>query len=72
MPRKNKWSIPFVLLFLALAINSGLEGGLTLAMALSGAILIILGQKTVFGDKQSSVIAETIYCFVSEVIEFRV
>ena len=43
MPRKNKWSIPFVLLFLALAINSGLEGGLTLAMALSGAILIILG-----------------------------
>jgi hypothetical protein len=52
MASKNKWSIPFVLLFLALAINIGIHGGLALALSLSGAILIIAGQKTVFGDRK--------------------
>ena len=52
---KNKWSVGFVLLFLALAItigiNKGSDGLLALALSLFGAILIILGQKTVFGDR---------------------
>lgn len=48
---KNKFSIGFVLLFLALAINIGIHGGLALALSLPGAFLIILGQKTVFGDR---------------------
>jgi hypothetical protein len=48
---KNKWSVGFVLLFLALAINIGIKGGIALALSLPGAILIILGQKTVFGDR---------------------
>ena len=52
MARKNKWSIPFVILFLALAINVGIHGGVALALGLSGAILIIMGQKTVFGDRK--------------------
>jgi hypothetical protein len=49
---KARWSIPFVLLFAALAINIGMHGGLALVLALSGAILIIVGQKTVFGDRK--------------------
>jgi len=52
MARKNKWSLPFVILFLALAINVGIHGGVALALGLSGAILIIAGQKTVFGDRK--------------------
>ena len=52
MYRKNKWSIPFVLMFLALAINVGLYGGVSLALALPGAILIIAGQKIIFGDRK--------------------
>ena len=52
MYRKNKWSIPFVLLFIALAINVGLYGGVALALALPGAMLIIAGQKIVFGDRK--------------------
>jgi hypothetical protein len=52
MASKNKWSIPFVLLFLALAINIGIHGGLALALSLPGAILVIVGQKTVFGDRK--------------------
>ena len=53
MYRKNKWSIPFVILFLALAINIGLYGGVALGLALPGALLIIAGQKIVFGDRKS-------------------
>jgi hypothetical protein len=52
---KMRWSIPFVLLFAALAINIGTihdTGGLALGLSLPGAILIILGQKTVFGDRK--------------------
>jgi hypothetical protein len=52
MARKNKWSLPFVLLFLALAINIGMSGMVALALALPGAILIIAGQKIVFGDRK--------------------
>ena len=52
MARKNKWSLPFVILFLALAINVGIHGGVALALGLAGAILIIAGQKTVFGDRK--------------------
>jgi len=50
---KMKFSIPFVLLFLALAINIGSRWNwLALAFALPGAMLIVLGQKTVFGDRK--------------------
>ena len=52
MDRKNKWSIPFVFLFFSLAINIGLHGGLPLVLSLSGAILIIAGQKIIFGDRK--------------------
>lgn len=52
MERKNKWSIPFVLLFISLAINIGLYGGLPLALAFPGALLIIAGQKIIFGDRK--------------------
>ena len=51
MAGKNRWSVVFVLLFLALAINIGIKGGLALALSLPGAFLIILGQKTIFGDR---------------------
>merc|ERR1719351_386990 len=65
MARKNKWSLPFVILFLALAINVGIHGGVALALGLAGAILIIAGQK-----KQSLVIVkeETILCKTTEKI----
>lgn len=52
MAGKTRWSIPFVLLFLALAAELGHTGGLRLALSLPGAILIIAGQKTVFGDRK--------------------
>jgi len=52
MAGKTKYSIPFVLLFMALAINIGWHGGVALALSLPGAVLIILGQKTVFGDRK--------------------
>lgn len=52
MDRKNKWSIPFVLLFFSLAINIGLYGGVSLALAIPGAVLIIAGQKIIFGDRK--------------------
>ena len=51
MAGKNRWSIPFVLLFLALAIEIGLGVGGLAWFALAGAFLIVLGQKTVFGDR---------------------
>jgi hypothetical protein len=49
---KNFWSVPFVLLFLALAVELGYPGGIRLGLSLPGAILIIAGQKTVFGDRK--------------------
>jgi hypothetical protein len=50
---KKFWSVFFVLLFMALAIEVGHTGGITkLALSLAGAILVILGQKTVFGDRK--------------------
>ena len=48
---KTKFSIPFVLLFFALAIELGWSGGVSW-LAVPGAFLIILGQKTVFGDRK--------------------
>lgn len=48
---KTQWSIPFVLLFLALAIEVG-QGNGKLVWSVPGAILIVLGQKTVFGDRK--------------------
>ena len=53
MDGKNKFSLPFVVLFLALALNIGSHWGWrTLALSLPGAVLIILGQKTVFGARK--------------------
>ena len=53
MDGKNKFSLPFVVLFLALALNiSSHWGWRTLALSLPGAVLIILGQKTVFGARK--------------------
>lgn len=52
---KQRWSIPFVFLFLALAAELGYftsGGNGRLWLSLPGAILIILGQKTVFGDRK--------------------
>jgi len=50
---KNKFSIPFVLLFIALAINIGSSWGWrAIALSVPGAMLIILGQKTVFGARK--------------------
>lgn len=52
MDRKNKWSIGFVLLFLSLAFNMGYTSRQVLALALPGTMMVILGQKTVFGDRK--------------------
>jgi len=53
MAGKNKFSVPFVLLFLALAINVGSSWGWrNLDLSLPGALLIIVGQKTVFGHRK--------------------
>ena len=53
MAGKNKFSIPFVILFLALAIIVGTRiNWYALILSLSGAILIVLGQKTVFGARK--------------------
>ena len=53
MKGKQRYSMPFVVLFLALAINIGSHWGWrALGLSLPGAILIILGQKTVFGDRR--------------------
>lgn len=53
MDGKNKFSLPFVVLFMALAINIGSHWGWkALFLSLPGAILIILGQKTVFGARK--------------------
>jgi len=50
---KKMWSLPFVLLFIALAINTGTRWGWRgIFFAVPGAILIILGQKTVFGARK--------------------
>ena len=49
--QKNKRSFPFVGSFMALAINIGLKSSLARSLAIPGTILIILGQKTVFGDR---------------------
>lgn len=50
--RKNRLSVVFLLLFVALAVNIGFSGGLPLYLAVPGALLVILGQKTVFGDRK--------------------
>ena len=53
MDGKNKFSLPFVVLFLALALNIGSHWGWrALGLSLPGAILIVLGQKTVFGARK--------------------
>ena len=53
MAGKSKFSKPFVLLFVSLAINIGYSAGwFGLALSLPGAILVILGQKTVFGHRK--------------------
>ena len=50
---KKIWSLPFVILFVCLAINIGSRWSwLALALSMPGAILIILGQKTVFGARK--------------------
>lgn len=53
MARKTKWSVPFVLLFILLSINIGKSAnGLAIFLTLPGAVLIVLGQKTIFGDRK--------------------
>ena len=53
MAGKSKFSKPFVLLFVSLAINIGYSAGwFGLTLSLPGAILVILGQKTVFGHRK--------------------
>ena len=53
MARKTKWSIPFVLLFIILAVNVGRSAnGFSIFLTLPGAVLIVLGQKTIFGDRK--------------------
>ena len=53
MSRKNFWSVPFVGLFLALAANVGQSwGGKAMYLTFPGAVLIVAGQKTVFGDRK--------------------
>jgi hypothetical protein len=50
---KMKFSLPFVMLFLALAMNVGMHWQWrALAFSLPGAALIVMGQKTVFGDRK--------------------
>ena len=42
MTRKTKWSVPFVLLFVALAINVGKSAnGFAIFLSLPGAFLIV-------------------------------
>ncbi|CAB9524971.1 expressed unknown protein [Seminavis robusta] len=53
MKGKTMFSVPFVILFLLLAINIGQHWGWrALALSLPGAVLIVLGQKTVFGARK--------------------
>jgi len=53
MAGKNKFSIPFVFLFICLAINIGSHWNWqALGLALPGAVLIVLGQKTVFAARK--------------------
>eukprot|EP00440_Ansanella_granifera_P058569 gb/GFBE01063479.1/.p1 GENE.gb/GFBE01063479.1/~~gb/GFBE01063479.1/.p1 ORF type:complete len:519 (+),score=126.52 gb/GFBE01063479.1/:1-1557(+) len=53
MKGKQIFSLPFVILFVGLAINVGFGWGwIALALSFPGAILIILGQKTVFGARK--------------------
>ena len=53
MARKTKWSIPFVLLFIMLAVNVGKSAnGFAIFFTLPAALLIVLGQKTIFGDRK--------------------
>ena len=53
MDGKNKFSLPFVVLFMALAINIGSHWAWNaLFLSLPGAILVILGQKTVFDARK--------------------
>eukprot|EP00240_Pyramimonas_obovata_P000862 CAMPEP_0118927960 /NCGR_PEP_ID=MMETSP1169-20130426/5323_1 /TAXON_ID=36882 /ORGANISM="Pyramimonas obovata, Strain CCMP722" /LENGTH=574 /DNA_ID=CAMNT_0006869843 /DNA_START=228 /DNA_END=1952 /DNA_ORIENTATION=+ len=53
MAGKQRFSLPFVLLFVLLAINIGSHWEWrAIAFSLPGAILIILGQKTVFGARK--------------------
>jgi len=53
MEGKQTYSLPFVVLFVLLAINIGSAWNWrALIMALPGMILIVLGQKTVFGARK--------------------
>jgi len=52
MVLKTRLSMIFVLLFLALAINIGFDSIFTFCLALSGAILVIAGQITVFKNRK--------------------
>jgi hypothetical protein len=52
MGQKRKRSMLFVLLFLALAYNIGLDGGIAQTLAFIGVPLIIAGQVTVFKNRK--------------------
>jgi hypothetical protein len=60
MAAKTKFSIPFVLMFLTLGVMLGFNpdfshlngNGIGLPLGIFGAIFVVLGQKTVFGDRK--------------------
>lgn len=60
MAKKTKFSMPFVLMFLTLGVMLGFNpdfshlngNGIGLPLGIFGAIFVILGQKTVFGDRK--------------------
>jgi len=52
MKLKMRFSMIFVLLFFALALNIGYDGGITRYLAFFGVPLIILGQVTVFKNRK--------------------
>jgi len=52
LPTKSKLSMVFVVLFILLAVNISTGGVLASYLAFPGAVLTILGQKTIFADRK--------------------
>jgi len=53
MKGKQMFSVPFLLLFIALAVNVGFSWNWkAIIFSLPGAMLIVMGQKTVFGHRK--------------------
>lgn len=52
LKRKTRFGIAFMVLFLILALNIGLDGGPARYLAPAGAVLTVLSQRIVFGDRK--------------------